>query len=165
MKKRVLYISCLLLVILTSCASSNYIEKNYEKNIAKLQSSAAYNSEPVSFEIKYLVDQEQAAKIRQYYKENAGLDLYAIAASPASTWEKAVELAVFVAKNVPHDNQKEWLEDRSAIPLWEYACRLKNGFNCRCHAILLSELLLAAGIKTASLPAYRNGRMTTTAMS
>ena len=132
---------------LSSCASLDYVEKNHEKNIEKLKNCEPYTSEPVSFEIQYLVDEKCAEEIRVYFKENAELDLNALAASDKSTWEKAVELAVFVAKNILHDNPKEWLEDRSAIPLWEYGRRLKHGFNCRCHAILLSELMLAAGIK------------------
>lgn len=151
MKKRFLYISCIvlsvLLVLLTACSSLGYIERDHQKNIEKLQTAAAYNSEPVNFEIKYMVEEEQAAKICAYFKENADLDLEALAASPVSTWEKAVELAVFVAKNVPHDNQKEWLDDRSAISLWEYSRRVSTGFNCRWHSILLSELMLSAGIK------------------
>ena len=147
MKKRFVFISCILVAFLTSCSSLRYVENEHQRNIEKLQVSAAYNSEPVNFEIKYMVDEEQAAKIRAWFKENAGLNLDALAASSLSTWEKAVELAVFVAKNVPHDNQKEWLEDRSAISLWEYSRRIPSGFNCRWHSILLSELMLSAGIK------------------
>lgn len=147
MKKRVLYISCLFLLLLTSCTSLNYVEKGHQKNIGKLQTCAAYNSEPVNFEIKMMVDEEQAARIRAYFKEKADLDLEALAASQISTWEKALQLAVFVAKNIPHDNQREMLNDRSAIPLWEYSRRIPTGFNCRWHSILLSELMLAAGIK------------------
>ena len=147
MKKTVIYISLILSVILASCSSLGYIERDHQKNIEKLQTCAAYNSEPVNFEIKYMVDEEQAAKIRAYFKENAGLDLEELAASPVSTWEKAQELAVFVAKNIPHDNQKEMLKERNAISLWEYSRRIKSGFNCRWHSTLLSELMLAAGIK------------------
>ena len=147
MKKLFCLISLALTFLLTACTSSSYIEKNHQLNIQKLQTAAAYNSEPVNFEIKHMVDEKQAAKIRAYFKENADLDLDALAASQISTWEKAVELAVFVAKNVPHDNQKEWLDDRSAISLWEYSRRVPTGFNCRWHSILLSELMLSAGIK------------------
>ncbi|MBR4179520.1 MAG: hypothetical protein IKR45_02335, partial [Treponema sp.] len=99
-------------VFFISCQSSNYIEKEYEVNLKKLKTCEPYTDEPVAFEIKYLVDAEQAAVIREYFKENAGLDLEALAASSKSTWEKSVELACFVAKNIPHDNQKEWIDDR-----------------------------------------------------
>ena len=133
--------------VILSCASLDIIEKNKEANIAKLQACQPYNSKTADFQNKVMVEEEQAAIIRKYFKENAGLDLEALAASEKSTWEKALELAVFVAKNVPHDNQKEWLDDRSAISLWEYSRRIKTGFNCRWHSILLSELLLSAGIK------------------
>lgn len=140
-----------------SCASSNYIERDYDKNLQKLMECKAYDeigtaevgdcTVPATFEIREIIDPEQAKKIREYFKENADLDLDALAASPKSTWEKAVELAVFVAKNIPHDNQKEPLDDRSAIPLWEYSRRVPTGFNCRWHSILLSELMLSIGIK------------------
>ena len=46
-----------------------------------------------------------------------------------------------------HDNQKEPLKELNAITLWEYAQRVSTGFNCRWHAILLSELLLSIEIK------------------
>jgi len=136
-----------MLMLLTSCSSLNYIEKNHEKNIEKIKNCAPYNSEPVNFEIKNLVDSERAAEIRAYFRKNAGLDLDALAASEKTTWEKSVELAVFVAKNIPHDNQKEFLQERNAITLWEYSRRVSSGFNCRWHATILSELLLSIGIK------------------
>ena len=133
--------------MLSGCASSGYVEKNHSKNVEKLQTAGAYDDAPVNFEMKYLVDEARAEEIRAYFKENTSLDLYAVAASEKSTWEKAVELAVFVAKNIPHDNQKEMLEKRNAITLWEYSRRVPTGFNCRWHSTILSELLLAAGIK------------------
>lgn len=141
------FLSFVLAAFLISCVSSTYIEKNHTKNLQKLKDCKPYTSEAVSFEFQKLVDEEEAALIRSYFKENAGLDLEALAASSKTTWEKAVELACFVAKNIPHDNQKEWLDDRSAISLWEYSRRVKTGFNCRWHSIILSELMLAVGIK------------------
>ena len=137
----------LISVLFISCVSSNYIEKNHVVNIEKIKSSGTYNTEPVNFEIKNLVDEERAAQIRAYFKENTDLDLDALMVSEKSTWEKSIELAVFVAKNVPHDNQKEWLQVRNAITLWEYSRRVPTGFNCRWHSTLLSELLLSIGIK------------------
>ena len=130
-----------------SCSSTNYIEKNYEDNLEKLRACAPYTDETVDFEIVEAVDEARAAEIRAYFKQNAGLDLDAIAASPKSTWQKALELACFVASNIPHDNQKEWLQERNAITLWEYSRRVPTGFNCRWHSTMLSELMLAVGIK------------------
>ena len=147
MKKTFLLYSLLVTLFVTACSSLDYVVRDYQKNVEKLQTCQPYNSKTAEFLNRYMVEEEQAAIIRKYFKENAGLDLEALAASEKSTWEKTLELAVFVAKNVPHDNQKEWLEDRSAISLWEYSRRVKTGFNCRWHSILLSELLLAAGIK------------------
>ena len=139
---------CVLLCVLNiSCQSSDYVEREYTVNVKKLKDCQPYTQEPVTFEIKDLVDAGQASIIRDYFKTNTELDLDAVAVSSKSTWEKSLEIACFVAKNIPHDNQKEWIDDRSAIPLWEYSRRVTTGFNCRWHSIILSELLLAAGIK------------------
>lgn len=157
--KSALFFACAVVIggLAVSCASSNYIERDYDKNLQKLMECQAYDeggtaeagdfAVPAAFEIREIIDPEQAKKIREYFKENADLDLDALAASPKATWEKAVELAVFVAKNIPHDNQKKGLDDKSAIPLWEYSRQVKTGFNCRWHSILLSELMLSIGIK------------------
>ena len=149
MNKKVVYtiISGLICLLFFSCATTNYIEKNYTTNLELLKTSAPYTSDPVAFEIKELISPERTQEIRSYFKENTELDLDALAASSKSTWEKAQELACFVAKNIPHDNQKEMLEQRNAITLWEYSRRVKTGFNCRWHSTLLSELLLSIGIK------------------
>ena len=143
----VLFSGLLAACFLMSCNSSGYVEKDYSKNIEKLQNCGGYNSTPVNLGKQNLVDEERAAQIRAFFKENARLDLDELAASDKTTWEKSVELAVFVAKNIPHDNQKEMLEKRNAITLWEYSRRVPTGFNCRWHATLLSELLLSIGIK------------------
>ncbi|MBP5442349.1 MAG: transglutaminase domain-containing protein [Treponema sp.] len=147
MKRIVQFVICISVMLCAACSSLDYVVKDKTQNIAKLKTCADYNSEPVNFEIKNMVDEKQSAIIRKYFKENAGLDLDALASSNKTTWEEAVELAVFVAKNIPHDNQKEWLDDRCAIPLWEYSRRVTTGFNCRWHSIILSELMLSAGIK------------------
>lgn len=133
--------------MIASCASTDYVIEDYEDNRQKLVDCQEYTAETQVFEFRDFVDDERVAEIRSYFKENAGLDLEAVAAADTTTWEKAVELAVFVAKNIPHDNQKEPLEERNAITLWEYSRRVTSGFNCRWHSIILSELLLSAGIK------------------
>ena len=139
--------AALVTLLFASCASTSYIERDYPENLQKLASCAPYTDEPVEFTSEYLVDEERAAEIRAYFKANTSLDLDALAASEKTTWEKAVELAVFVAKNIPHDNQKEWLQERNAITLWEYSRRFPTGFNCRWHSTILSELMLSIGIK------------------
>ena len=99
------------------------------------------------FEYKYLVDKNRAAEIRAYFKNNTGLDLDSVAISQKTTWKKTLQLAKFIADNIPHDNQTDALGDLNAISLWEYAKRVPTGFNCRWHSILLGELLLSIGIK------------------
>ena len=95
-------------------------------------------------------------RIKRYFRTNAGLDLDAMEKSPETAWEKALILAAFVAKNIPHDNQKEPLPRRNAITLWEYSRRVPTGFNCRWHAILLGELLLAVKIKSVFVTCLPN---------
>ena len=137
-------------ILLASCASTDYVENDYEKNVELLKTAAPYTTDATqNLQKEYLVDQTRAALIREYFKTNTSLDLDAIAASQKSTWEKALEVAVFVAKNIPHNNQKESLVERNAITLWEYSRRNKNGFNCRWHATILSELLLSIGIRNS----------------
>lgn len=41
------------------------------------------------------------------------------------------------------------MKKKNAITLWEYSREVSTGFNCRWHSILLSELLLAIGIKNS----------------
>ena len=112
----------------------------------KLQECASYTDDPFPFKPQNLVDPARSETIRRYFKDNAGLDLEGIAASDMTTWEKVLKISGFVSNHIPHDNQKEPLEDINAITLWEYAQRVPSGFNCRWHAILLSELLLSINV-------------------
>ena len=115
--------------------------------IQKLQACAPYTEEPFPFKSLDLVDPTRSEEIRRYFRCNAQLDLDRIAGSGLSTWEKAREISTFVSDHIPHDNQKEPMQELNAITLWEYAQRVPTGFNCRWHAILLSELLLSIDIK------------------
>ena len=56
-------------------------------------------------------------------------------------------IAKFVAKNIPHNNQRIQPDSRDAITLWEYTKNVEPAFNCRLHSILTFELLQAAGIE------------------
>lgn len=106
-----------------------------------------------------LISKLRSKQIIQFYKSKANLDLEDIKKGQETTWEKAVMLASFVAQNVLHDNQKIDLNKRNAISLWKYSRKVPTGFNCRWHSIMLSELLLAAGIKNCfitCLPMDRN---------
>ena len=100
MKKLTFYIASVVscVIFLASCASTSYIEKNYSLNTELLKSCAPYATGSCQLEKTYLVDEERALQIREYFKANAGLDLEELAASGKSTWEKAVELAVFVIR-------------------------------------------------------------------
>ena len=124
-----------------------YVVEYYKVNAEKLKNAAPFTTGPADFEITENIDPDRAAEIRAYFKKNAGLDLDALAACEKTTWDKAMELALFVAKTIPHDNQTVGLDKRNAISLWEYSKQVPTGFNCRWHSILLSELLLSIDIK------------------
>lgn len=124
------------------------INKKTLQDYAKiLRDATPYNDDIVGIRYIEKSDKRRKDTIRKYYKEKAGLDLEAMEQSSLPTWEKALKLAQFVAKLVPHDNQKKWIKNLNAISLYEYAKEYPTGFNCRWHSILLSELLLSAGIK------------------
>ena len=61
MKRIVQFVICILVLLCTACSSLDYVVKDKTQNIAKLQTCADYNSEPVNFEIKSLVDEKQSA--------------------------------------------------------------------------------------------------------
>ncbi len=122
--------------------------KNFAQYAALLQETqTSYSEQKVKWSHREKISKLRATIIRKYFKQRAGLDLDVIENSTETTWEKAVQLAAFVSKNIPHDNQKKWINRRNAITLWRYSRRIPTGFNCRWHAILLSELLLTIGIK------------------
>lgn len=113
----------------------------------KLQACAPYTEEPFPYKSLDLVAPTRSEEIRRYFRRNAKLNLDRIAVSRMSTWEKVRKISKFVSDHIPHDNQKEPMQELNAITLWEYAQRVLTGFNCRWHAILLSELLLSIDIK------------------
>ena len=118
-----------------------------EEMIRKLQACAPYAEDPFPFKSLDLTAPARSEEIRRYFRCNTQLDLDRIAASGLTTWEKTLEISRFVSEHIPHDNQKEPLKELNAVTLWEYAQRVSTGFNCRWHAILLSELLLSIDIK------------------
>ena len=120
---------------------------NTNEMIQKLQACAPYTEEAFPFISLDLTDPARSEEIRRYFRCNTQLDLDRIAGAGLSTWEKALEICRFVSDNIPHDNQKEPMQELNAITLWEYAQRVPTGFNCRWHAILVSELLLSIDIK------------------
>lgn len=147
MKKSTLSLLAILLsFVLCGCISASYIERDYEANLTVLRSSAPYCADDASFEFVNRIDEEHAEEIRAYFKANTSLDLYSIAASDKTTWEKTYEIAVFAA-SIPHDNQKVQPSAVDAPYLWEYFQKYPTGFNCRLHSLFLSDLLFAAGIQ------------------
>lgn len=76
--------------------------------------AAIRGKDTVKFNIRPVIDQERAAEIREYFQLDTLYD------ETASTWEKTLAIARFVATNIPHANQTIQPEKRNAIYLWEY---------------------------------------------
>ena len=111
------------------------------ERIELLRNATPYASDTAHYHFIYQQDTLQAQKIRAYFR----LDTL-LTDSSASTWDKALTLAKFVASNIPHANQTKYPEKRNAIDLWKYTREVEPAFNCRLHSILLHELMLSEGI-------------------
>lgn len=111
------------------------------ERIELLRNATPYASDTAHYHFVYQQDTLQAQKIRAYFR----LDTL-LTDSSATTWNKALALAKFVASHIPHANQTKYPEKRNAIALWEYTRTIEPAFNCRLHSILLHELMLSEGI-------------------
>lgn len=111
-----------------------------DEYVDSLRTSGPYAKDTTTFSMRIIQDSVKAQEIKDYFQ------LDTLYAPDADTWTKAVAIGKFVARNVPHDNQKKWPESVDAIGLWEYTKNIAPAFNCRLHGILTFELLLAAGI-------------------
>ena len=112
----------------------------YKHRVDSLRTSGAYGQDTVNFRMRIVQDSVRAKEIREYFQFDT---LY----SPeASYWEKALAIAGFVARNIPHANQQAEPEYRNAIALWEYTRNVEPAFNCRLHSILTFELMLSADL-------------------
>ena len=141
----------LILILITSALLIRFVFKEQmiaytskleeTERIELLRNATPYASDTAHYHFVYQQDTLQAQKIRAYFR----LDTL-LTDSAANTWDKALTLAKFVAKNIPHANQTKYPEKRNAIDLWKYTREVEPAFNCRLHSILLHELMLSEGI-------------------
>ena len=113
----------------------------FQKQVAKLQAAGAYAPDTTIIRMTSVRDEARAREIRDYFQ------LDTLYEPDASTWDKTLAVARFVATNIPHNNQKVQPEKRNAIYLWEYTKTVEPAFNCRLHSIMLYELLESIGIE------------------
>lgn len=111
-----------------------------QQRVELLRAAAPLRADTVEYHFTYTQDSVRAREIRDYFR------LDTLVNPAATTWDNAVALAQFVARNIPHANQKVYPEVCNATALWEYTRTVEPAFNCRLHSILLHELLLAEGI-------------------
>ena len=120
------------------------IDLSYEYNLKgflrSLKKSGPYVQDTLTFHIQSVPDAARAAEIREYFQLDTLYD------ASASTWDKTLAIAQFVARNIPHANQKSEPRSRNAIDLWEFTRTVEPGINCRLHSILTFELLTSVGI-------------------
>ena len=119
-----------------------------------LKTSGPYVQDTVTFHIQSVPDSAKAAEIRAYFQLDTLFD------ADASTWDKTLAIAQFVARNIPHANQTQQPKSRNAIDLWEFTRTVEPGFNCRLHSILTFELLTSVGIDATfitCLPKHDDG--------
>lgn len=106
-----------------------------------LRAAGSYATEPAAdYRFAYRQDSVRAHQIRSYFR------LDTLVSPEASTWDNTLSLARFIARNIPHANQKVYPEICNAPSLWEYSRTIEPAFNCRLHSIMLHELLLASDI-------------------
>ena len=115
-------------------------KKKLAERVKLLQQAGSYNPDTVTFNIHSLQDSAKAQAIKEYF------NIDSIVGNSATTWERTLALAKFVATHIPHANQSVQPEKRNAIALWEYTQNIEPAFNCRLHSIMLFELLSAADI-------------------
>lgn len=108
--------------------------------IELLRKAEPYRADKASFRFEYIQDTARRRLTREYFR------LDTIDNPTTETWDRALALARFVARNIPHANQSVQPERRNAIDLWEYTRNVEPAFNCRLHSIMLHELLLACDI-------------------
>lgn len=108
--------------------------------IELLRKAEPYRTDNAYFHFEYIQDTARRRLTREYFR------LDTIDNPTAETWDRALALARFVARNIPHANQSVQPERRNAIDLWEYTRSVEPAFNCRLHSIMLHELLLACDI-------------------
>lgn len=102
--------------------------KSYMQYAELIQSTEySFDEKKNIFVQRVAISKSRTQKIKKYFKTHANLDLNLIEKSTMSTWEKVLKLAVFVAKNIPHDNQKQGLNKKNAITLWEYSKKFLRG--------------------------------------
>ncbi|WP_418983263.1 transglutaminase domain-containing protein [Alistipes sp.] len=111
-----------------------------QKRVELLRSAGSYGADSTDLCFTYTQDTLRAREIRTYFRLDTLLD------PSAPTWENTLALARFVARNIPHANQQVQPQTRNSTALWEYHLHTEPAFNCRLHAILLHELLLASDI-------------------
>lgn len=116
-------------------------EIQYKERLKVLRTCGPYTNSPKpDFHFTYKQDSGYVDSIRDYFRLDTLLN------PEATTWENAVTLANFIVRNIPHANQRIQPLAYNAIDLWKYHLLTEPAFNCRLHAIMLHELLLASGI-------------------
>ena len=81
-------------------ATAMLLDRQKKERVELLRSAAAYAAEPgADYRFTYRQDTARAREISRYFRLDTLLQ------ADAPTWERALTLARFVARNIPHANQ------------------------------------------------------------
>lgn len=137
----VLLIAFLLIRFAFKQQTTSYLYKIKQKGYTELLRQATpFSPDSTTFHFTYRQDTLRAQAVRNFFR------LDTLLTTATTTWDKTLTLAQFVARNIPHANQKIQPEKYNAIDLWKYTREVEPAFNCRLHSILLHELLLSVNI-------------------
>lgn len=139
---------CLLVVLVMAILLAKYVFReqlvelamDYPARMELLRTSAPYEKDTVEYTFTYKVDSAYAKRTREYFQ------LDTLVSDTDDTWRRALAVARFVSRNIPHANQTVYPAQSNAIALWEYTLDVEPAFNCRLHSIMLHEMLLSLGI-------------------
>jgi len=125
--------------------SGTYVRDNKALNLQILKDNFEYSHSRNAPAIKTIVDKTRAEEIKAFFSKT---DIPAEWLDKSKTnWERSVAVATWIAKNIQHANPDPWPEHKNCIDLYKWNKEHQTGFNCRCHAIMLHELLLTADIE------------------
>lgn len=116
------------------------LSMDYSGRMELLRSSSPYEKDTVEYTFTYKADSIWAKRTRGYFQ------LDTLFSDTDDTWRRAIAVARFVSRNIPHANQTVYPAQSNAIALWEYTLNVEPAFNCRLHSIMLHEMLLSLGI-------------------
>lgn len=125
--------------------SGDYAERNKNLNLQILKENSDYSHSKKSTPLQTVVDKKRAEEIKAFFSTTDIPAEWLDKSKPV--WERSLAVATWIAKNIKHANPDPWPQHKNCIDLYKWNVEHQTGFNCRCHSIMLHELLLTADIE------------------